>query len=318
MRKSKLSVVLALVALLALVLPVSAHGLNFPDVIQLPVGFQPEGIALGKGTTFFAGSVATGAIYRGDLRTGEGAILVPGQAGTASTGMKLDRRTNDLFVAGAATGMARVFNASTGDLLASYQLAPAGDFINDVILTWNAAYFTNSTEAFLYKLPLGLDGSLPDPSQVVTIPLGGDWTQGAGFNANGIVAARGGRWLIVVNTIVGNLYRVDPKTGVATTIDLGGASVANGDGLVLRGSRLYVILNVNNEVDVIDLSRDYTSGKVVDVLTNPNFDVPTTGFLFGDSLYAVNSKFFTSPTPETLPYEVVRTPLHSESHGHGD
>ena len=34
-----------------------------PDVISLPNGFQPEGIASGPGTTFFVRSVATGAIY---------------------------------------------------------------------------------------------------------------------------------------------------------------------------------------------------------------------------------------------------------------
>ena len=57
----------------------SSH--RFPAVIQLPTGFQPEGIEIGKGTTFYVGSVATGAIYRGDLRTGQGAILVPGCGG---------------------------------------------------------------------------------------------------------------------------------------------------------------------------------------------------------------------------------------------
>ena len=46
---------------------------TFPDVIALPKGFQPEGIEVGKGMTFYVGSVANGAIYRGDLRTGRGA-----------------------------------------------------------------------------------------------------------------------------------------------------------------------------------------------------------------------------------------------------
>ena len=53
----------------------------FPDVIPLPNGFRPEGIASGLGSTFFAGSIPTGAVYRGDLSTGEGEVLVPPQAG---------------------------------------------------------------------------------------------------------------------------------------------------------------------------------------------------------------------------------------------
>jgi len=44
----------------------------FPEIIPLPNGFAPEGIATGTGTTFYVGSLATGQIYRGDLRTGDG------------------------------------------------------------------------------------------------------------------------------------------------------------------------------------------------------------------------------------------------------
>lgn len=44
----------------------------FPNDISLPDGFQPEGIARGSGTTFYVGSIPTGAIYRGDFLTGEG------------------------------------------------------------------------------------------------------------------------------------------------------------------------------------------------------------------------------------------------------
>ena len=46
----------------------------FPSRIDLPDGFRPEGIAIGKGTTFYVGSIPTGAIYRGDLRTGDGDV----------------------------------------------------------------------------------------------------------------------------------------------------------------------------------------------------------------------------------------------------
>ena len=33
----------------------------FPQVIQLPRGFQPEGIEIGNGTTFYVGSLVNGA-----------------------------------------------------------------------------------------------------------------------------------------------------------------------------------------------------------------------------------------------------------------
>src|SRR3954467_1200900 len=75
---------------------------SFPDVIQLPTGFQPEGIEIGKGTTFYVGSVATGDIYKGDLRTGKRIALFPGQ-GRSATGIELAGHDR-LIVAGASSG----------------------------------------------------------------------------------------------------------------------------------------------------------------------------------------------------------------------
>src|SRR5262245_55201493 len=78
----------------------------FPDTIALPNGFQPEGVVIGRGTTIYAGSIPTGAIYQADLRTGEGSILVPPQPGRAAIGLDFDRRTNLIYVAGGPTGAA--------------------------------------------------------------------------------------------------------------------------------------------------------------------------------------------------------------------
>lgn len=38
--------------------------------------------------------------------------------------------------------------------------------------------------------------------------------------------------LIIVNELSGELYRVDPESGEATVIDLGGVLLRGGDGLV--------------------------------------------------------------------------------------
>ena len=142
---------------------------------------------MARGGTFFTGSLANGAVLRGSLRTGESHVLVAGQDGMVSVGMYYDWRSNDLFVAGGPTGLARVFDADTGELLKSYQLAdPGAGFINDVVSPRQAAYFTNSSQAVLYRLPLGPDGSLPAAGDVETVPLSGDWEAGGRLNANGI------------------------------------------------------------------------------------------------------------------------------------
>lgn len=299
-----------LVLIVALVVPLGTAlaGQAFPTIIPLPNGFSPEGIAIGKGHTFYAGSLANGAIYQGDLRTGKGSILVEGQDGRLAVGLKYDQRSQYLFVSGGPTGYAYVYDTRNGAEVGAYQLSVSGSFINDVIITRQAAYFTDSFQAVLYRLPLGPGGSLPDPSDIQTTPLSGDWQQVQGFNANGIEATPNGRTLIVVNSTLGALYRVAPATGVATEISLVGGDVGFGDGLLLRGKTLFVVQNQLNQVAAVELSKDLASGEITQVITDPNFDIPTTVASFGNALYVVNARFNVPPTPDTE-YNIVRVSM---------
>lgn len=302
------SLFMFLIIVLSGVMIAAAPAQAFPEVIPLPNGFQPEGIAVGKGSTFYVGSIPTGAIYSGDLRTGKGDILVPAQPGRNSIGLKYDDRTGLLFVAGGPTGFAYVYNGETGANVAEIQLTTGIAFINDVVITRDAAYFTNSSQPVLYRVPLENNGELPETPTVEEIPLTGDYQfVPNAFNANGIAATPNGKTLIIVNSADGALYNVDPNTGVATRIDLGGASVPNGDGILLQGKTLYVVQNRLNQIAVVRLNSDFTEGTIVDTITSPLFRVPTTIARFGDALYAVNARFGTPPTPDTE-YEVVRVP----------
>jgi sugar lactone lactonase YvrE len=280
-------------------------GQNWPDLIALPNGWLPEGVVTGRGPVIYSGSRANGAIYAADLRTGEGTILVAGQAGRVAVGLSFDPRTNYIFVAGGGTGKAYVYEGTTGALVQEYVLTAAGGFVNDVIVTREAAYFTQSARAEYYRIPLRADGQLPAADEVETIPLGGEWEQVTGFNANGIEASPSGTDLIIVNSASGMLYRVEPLSGAATRIDLAGQSVSAGDGLLLIGQTLYVVRNRLNEIVVIDLASDLSAGEVVGTITDPNFDVPSTIAAFGNAIYAVNARFTTPPTPST-PYTIVR------------
>jgi sugar lactone lactonase YvrE len=275
----------------------------FPEVIQLPSGFRPEGIEVGRGTTFYTGSVANGAIFRGDLRTGRGTVIIAGATGLAATGIELDRHKR-LWVAGAGAGTARVYDARTRALLRTYQLGtPPATFINDVVVTAKAAYFTDSQQPVLYRIPIGPRGGLGDAQ---TIPLGGDYVHVAGaFNLNGIDATPSGNWLVAVQSVNGQLYRINPRTGVARLISLGSESVPNGDGILLDGRRLYVVQNQLNLVAVISLRPGLLSGRVLTRLSNPNFSVPTTIDDLGKRLYAVNARFGI-PNPDAAAYQVVQ------------
>ena len=289
--------------LTVLVTPSALAQSAFPKTIPLPNGWQPEGIAIGNGTTFYVGSIPTGAIYRGDVRTGEGDVLVPGAAGRAATGLQFHHGL--LFVSGAGTGKAFVYDADTGALIREYQLAtgPAATFVNDAVVTRDAAYFTDSNRAVIYRITLSKNGV---PAAVAeTIPLTGDFQLVGGFNLNGIDATPNGKTLVAVQSMTGKLFTIEPTTGVTAEIDLGGSTLPNGDGILLHGRTLYVVQNRLNQIAVVRLSPDFTQGTVTGLITDPAFRVPTTIDRFGNALYAVNARFGTPPTPQTT-YDVVR------------
>jgi sugar lactone lactonase YvrE len=281
----------------------SAHGrkrASFPKTINLPDGFQPEGIAIGAWPFAYFGSLADGSIYRASLVSGDGRIISTGP-GTPSVGLKIDDRGR-LFVSGGAAGNARVVSAVTGKVLASYQFASSPTFINDVVITRRAAWFTDSQNpaSVLHKVPLGRRGELPSQAEVTSLPLTGDFVfQPNAFNANGIDRTPDGSGLIVIQSVTGTLFKVDPATGVTRTIDLGGESLPNGDGILLIGQTLYVVQNQLNTVAKVKLNRSGTRGRVVERVTDPRFDVPTTVAAFGDRLYLPNARFSTPPEPTT-------------------
>ncbi|TMR06327.1 superoxide dismutase [Actinomadura soli] len=268
-----------------------------PDRIALPAGFQPEGIAAGPGKVAFLGSRATGAIYRADLRTGEGEVINPGP-GTPSLGMKT--QGHRLYVAGGRGGDARIVDTRTGAVLRSFKLTTKTAFVNDVTVGADGAYLTDSTNPQLYRIPLDED----DAADVKTIPLSGDLVYQQGFNANGIAALPDGKSLILIQSNTGKLFKVDSQTGVAKVIDLGGEILTAGDGILLDGRTLYAVQNALNTVAVIELTEDATAGKIVKKLTDPRFDVPTTVAKSGQTLYLPNARFSTPPTPDT-PYDII-------------
>lgn len=304
MRKKLAGILVVVAAFLALAGSAAAE--TFPKIIPLPNGFAPEGVVNGYGTELFAGSLVDGSIYRADLRTGEGEIVVSPPEGRVAVGLSFDRRSGLLFVAGGATGMAYVYDPQTGETAATYTLASESTFVNDVIVTRDAAYFTDSFRPYIYRLPLGPGGELGDAADVEEIELGGDFVfvEGA-FNANGIEALANGKMLIVVHSSRGELFRVNPASGEATLIDLGGDGVPAGDGILLKGKRLYVVQNQLNQIAVVKLTPGYLSGSVTEIITDEAFRVPTTVASFGRYLYAVNARFGVTPGPD-VEYEVVR------------
>ena len=286
----------------------------FPDSVPLPAGFYPEGIAIGRGHDFYVGSLLDGAIFKGDLRSGAGEVMAPGAPGRIVAGLAFDERSGLLWGVGldGGSGAALVFDGTTGALVTVADVP--GAFLNDLVVTRTAVYITDSFADVLWMIPLDSRGRPSGPAEA--IPLTGDFTfvtTGAlPINLNGITATPDGRTLLAVHSTLGVLYNIDPSTGEATEIDLGGDAVTSGDGLLLHGRTLYVVRNFLNQIAVVTLDRSLTSGDVTRTISSDLFRVPTTVAKFGESLYLVNGRFdvalpplFGVP-PVSIDYDVVR------------
>lgn len=287
---------LALLGVVAV--PVSADPAT--RTIVLPGATSAEGVATGRGTTFYAGDLMAGDIFTGDVRSGEASLLRDAPDGRMAVGMAVDVRRNLLFVAGGATGQGYVYDAATGADIATFDFAdPAdGTFVNDVTVTRRAAWFTDSAQPRLYRVALR---GRKAPGPVTTLELSGPAADVSGqFNLNGIAATPNGKTLIVSHSGNGVLYGIDARTGGSWLIE--GVNVPSPDGILYEAGRLYVVQNFLNQVSVVRLRDKARSGTIETVITDPAFQVPTTIARHGSRLLLANAKF---GIPNADQYEIV-------------
>jgi hypothetical protein len=130
----------------------------------------------------------------------------------------------------------------------------------------------------------------------------GDYVQPSGFGLNGIRVLPGGD---LIATSGGGLYVIDSVTGVADRLEVAGEQLTGGDGLVLRGDRLYLVRGYADRESIVvgALHRPSGTGRVVDELLDEDLNVPTTAAFVAGDLYVVNGQF---GDPLTAPTEVVR------------
>jgi Cu-Zn family superoxide dismutase len=253
----------------------------------------PEGIALdksGPGKSFFVSSTTDGTIFKGAVK---GTALAPFAAGgadgrTTATGLTVDR--GRLFVSGAGTGKAFVLRTTDGSTLKvlDTNAGATPTFINDVTVAGGFAYFTDSLRPIIFRA--STSGATVGDMEPWLDLTGTPFVYEDGFNANGIVNFDDGRLLVVVQSNTGKLFRIDTRTKAVSEIDLGGKTLTQGDGLVAHGSRLYVVRNVGEIVEV-KLRHGKREGRIGKTLTSPLFAFPTTAARDGSRLLVVNSQF---------------------------
>jgi hypothetical protein len=312
---------LATIAVVALALPVqsvSAADKPFPTQVPTLDGSQPEGFAIGKGATAYNSS-PDGSLYKVDLRSGQGEVLVDIQDpfDCSKLGMRVDERTNYLFVAGCVYGNAFVFDADNGALIMRYELNNSGEFgvVNDLTITKDAVYFTDSFRPVLYRLPLSPNGAVPlDQGAATEIPLPPEFTLDPSTDpccgGNGIVSTPDGKTLIIGHSNLARLYRLDTASGDVEEIAVNGPLTGFLDGIAMQGKTLYIMTPYDppgppvsiDKIQVVELDKDYLSGTLVEEITDPdNLDGVASGAIFGSSLYVNNARYATPfpPAPDT-------------------
>lgn len=292
-----------ILALAALLVPAPVASAGDSDdiapVIVLDGAKGAEGIAAAGSTTFFAGDLVTGDIYRGDIRRDKATRFIDAPDGRVAVGMKADRHNDLLFVAGGPTGQAYVYDTDTGKTVKTYQLTTKKDvFINDVALTDHGAWFTNSRQAELYFIPVDDDGDLGNVRTLAVKGPAADTSKQ--FNLNGIAYSRDARRLVVAHSGNSALYTVSPRTGASTEIT--GVKVPNVDGILVKGDTVWAVQNMSNQISRLRVNFHESTSKLREVIKSTNFNVPTTAALFDDTLAAVNAKF---GVPNAKTFEVV-------------
>lgn len=310
--------VVVVVALLALLVGApadagSSRHKQLPVQIDLPDGFFPEGIAAGRGSTFYVGSLADGSISKGDFLTGEIEPLTDPVGFFSVVGITVDRRGR-IWAAGGPSGAARVFDGRTGELLATYQFtAPFESFINDVVIDGKYAWFTDSgtqnspnpdTFQFagkprLFKVPVGRRLAAHDA--FTELPV--DMPDVAFPNLNGIETTPNGRRLLVAHSSLSAIFNVDPGSGDAMQVDIN-QSFEGADGIRRKGRTLY-IANGGNEVTELRLNRRATVGTFRRTLVAQGAEITTTIAIFANGLYLPDARFFS----QAGPYKIYRVPL---------
>ncbi|MBY4213886.1 superoxide dismutase [Rhodococcus fascians] len=296
----------------------ASSGPSNAGVYNLPgTGVFPEGITAAD-DTFYVTSTSDGAVFRGTVGSPDVSVFLPGGADgrTGAAGIDVtddDDRPDYLVIAGGATGKVWVYDANSGDLVATFTNGLGADatFLNDVAIADNGDTFvTDSRSPALYRIPFDqiVAGTQDAPLETFVSFDGTPFVYGDGFNANGIVENDNETALIVVQSSTGNLYRIDKTSKEVTQVDLGGATLMNGDGMEMDEDTLYVVRNRDGLISKVDLDDDGRRGSVTGEITDASFAYPTTVAAVDDRLLVVNSQFDKRGGEPVEPFTVSSVP----------
>lgn len=318
MRKFWTATSTASLAFAALLGSTPARAQSGVTVLPLPdTAAYPEGVAVDPATgAIYTNSANTGVVFRVDPDTGAAARVAdplglgdspPAKPVSVALGLKADGEGR-LWVAGARSGSMHVVDIATGERLARFTTPEGPWLINDVALTPDAAYFTDTLRPVLWRVARD---SIADAVLEPWLSFEGTALQyGEEPNLNGIVATPDGRYLIVVLMKTGKLFRIDTRTRDIVAIDTGASALDGGDGLALIDQRLFLVRQSAGEVVALDLSADGATAVEAKRIKPAELAWPATIAVRGDRLIVANSQLNRRGSGDpVLPFSLVSIPL---------
>jgi sugar lactone lactonase YvrE len=252
----------------------------------------PEGVDT-YGKYFYVTSTADGAVFRGRIGDRDSAkVFLPGGKHGRTVSVGIEATDDLLLIAGGDTGKVFVYDRDSRELLGRHAVASGGaTFLNDLAVTRNGdVYVTDSARDVVYRID---DDDVRARTRLDVFASFKGKDPAGEFNANGIVATARGRYLVVVQSDTGALFRIATRDGSVRKIDLNGKAVVAGDGLELKDRTLYVVRNVRNVgmVTEVRLRDNVTDGRIVRETKDRTFRFPTTAAFHQGRLLVVNSQF---------------------------
>lgn len=284
------------------------------NTIELPgEAVFPESIGLDPSTgDAYVGSLADGTLYRLEFE-GEVEVWSPGGADdrTSVAGVKVDA-SGRLWAAGGYAGTLHVYDIATRSLVVKMDVDARPSCVNDIAFGPDGtAYVTDSLISLLFRVagnPLTLRPWVDLAEQSVP------WAEGLNFN--GIVLTRDQEHLVACQTNLGRFWRVGLESGHITEVVLDGGPLKHCDGIALSGSTLYVAVNADNHVALVDLANDGSSGTVTGALRSDDFAFPTSVAIRDRDLLVVNAQLDKMGGTPVLPFTVTALRLPSRASAH--
>jgi Cu-Zn family superoxide dismutase len=273
------------------------------ETVELPgESVFPESVGVDGSTgNAYVGSLADGTLYRiapdGDVKVWSAA----GADGRQSVaGVKVDGRGR-LWAAGGYDGTVHVYDVATRSRLTRLDVGARPTCVNDIAFDSDGtAYVTDSLISVVFRV----DGeTLALEAWVDLAEQGVPWS--AGLNLNGIVLTPDGGHLVACQTNLGRFWRVSLSSARVAEVDFDGGPLEHSDGLALSGSTLYAAINARDEIAVIDLAPDGSSGRVRTILKSEAFAFPTAIAVRSDGLLVVNGQLDRMGGTPQLPFTVV-------------